>query len=348
MDALGSPACTPAPPPTATRAGAETRRRLPRRARPFDRAPRAASIPRRSRHPRPRSSSARRRRRRDAVTVSRSARRAWGRGAGPGPDREPDRTRREARAKKRPRETNPDARVVRDGGGADGGMEHARVSSIGDGSGDGEARVRSGEARADGTPADATTKLSEVKTDAPPPAPEPAAKVRRARRGTAAAAAAAAETTPSRGRGPRRAPRTERRSQVFEKHETAKPGVERFSRRCPRPRRGPPRERAEGAVERKRRRGGGFASRRPCGAARSSGEGSRDIGTASGGDGSRTPSSTQRGTDTGSSTTTGTSRKGSSSRMRACASSRSDRMARKRDDGAKSEGSARCAGTRDP
>ena len=57
--------------------------------------------------------------------------------------------------------------------------------------------------RADGTPADATTKLSEVKTDAPPPAPEPAAKVRRARRGTAAAAAAAAaaETTPSRGRG---------------------------------------------------------------------------------------------------------------------------------------------------
>ena len=56
--------------------------------------------------------------------------------------------------------------------------------------------------RVDVTPADATTKLSEVKTDAPPPAPEPAAKVRRARRGTAAtAAAAAAETTPSRGRG---------------------------------------------------------------------------------------------------------------------------------------------------
>ena len=80
--------------------------------------------------------------------------------------------------------------------------------------------------RVDVTPADATTKLSVVKTDAPPPAPAPAAKVRRARRGTAAAAAAAAaDDAVARSRGCGEHPERNAALASVSKHETAKPGV---------------------------------------------------------------------------------------------------------------------------
>ena len=200
MDALGSPACTPAPPPTATRAGAERAAAIaaaraplrPGAARRVDPAPLETPA-----SPlvvgAPSSSS----RRGDVAAIGETR---VGSRLDREPDREPHRDAREARAKKRPRRQTPThvsfatGAAPMEGWNTPASARSATEAAM-------ARRVFGRERRrADVTPADATTKLSEVKTDAPPPAPEPAAKVRRARRGIAAAAAAA-ETTPSRGRG---------------------------------------------------------------------------------------------------------------------------------------------------
>ena len=199
MDALGSPACTPAPPPTATRAGAETRggdcrgaRALrPGAARRVDPAPLETPA-----SPlvvgAPSSSS----RRGDVAAIGETC-------VGSRPDREPDRDIGEARAKKRPRRQTPThvsfatGAAPMEGWNTPASARSATEAAM-------ARRVFGRERRrVDVTPADATTKLSVVKTDAPPPRRRAGGESSTRATGTAAAAAAAAaaETTPSRGRG---------------------------------------------------------------------------------------------------------------------------------------------------